>query len=87
VSDLFGTGGRELLASLAIPKPWSQTLAVTLRMVDELELEITRIEQSFRTAPVDHPTAALLRTIPGVSWILGYTLAAEIGDITRFSSG
>jgi transposase len=23
-------------------------------------------------------------TVPGVAWVLGYTIAAEIGDITRF---
>ena len=25
-------------------------------------------------------------TVPGISWILAYTIAAEIGDITRFES-
>ena len=86
VSDLFGVRGRELLASLAIPEPWATTLVTALRMIDELETEIGAIERSFRRHGIDHPTAALLRTIPGVSWILGYTLAAEIGDIARFSS-
>ena len=28
----------------------------------------------------------LLITIPGVAWVLGYTIAAEIGDIDRFPS-
>lgn len=28
----------------------------------------------------------LLTTIPGVAWILGYTIAAEIGEIDRFAS-
>ncbi|HSW41152.1 MAG TPA: transposase, partial [Patescibacteria group bacterium] len=40
VSDLFGTRGRELLASLAIPEPWATTLATSLRLVDELDAEI-----------------------------------------------
>ncbi|HUY24720.1 MAG TPA: transposase [Candidatus Saccharimonadales bacterium] len=25
-------------------------------------------------------------TVPGVGWILGYTIAAELGDISRFAS-
>jgi hypothetical protein len=25
-------------------------------------------------------------TTPGIGWVLGYTIAAEIGDITRFPS-
>jgi transposase len=27
-----------------------------------------------------------LMTVPGIGWVLGYTIAAEIGDIGRFSS-
>jgi transposase len=25
-------------------------------------------------------------TVPGIGWVLGYTIAAEIGDIARFAS-
>ncbi len=25
-------------------------------------------------------------TVPGIAWVLGYTIAAEIGDIDRFAS-
>jgi transposase len=25
-------------------------------------------------------------TAPGIAWVLGYTIAAEVGDITRFPS-
>src|SRR3954454_20236663 len=25
-------------------------------------------------------------TVPGIGWVLGYTIAAEIGDIARFDS-
>ncbi len=28
----------------------------------------------------------LLTTIPGIAWVLAYTIAAEIGDISRFPS-
>jgi transposase len=28
----------------------------------------------------------LLTTIPGIAWVLAYTIAAEIGDIARFPS-
>jgi transposase len=27
-----------------------------------------------------------LTTIPGIAWVLGYTIAAEIGEIDRFAS-
>ena len=25
-------------------------------------------------------------TVPGIAWVLGYTIAAEIGDVSRFAS-
>jgi transposase len=28
----------------------------------------------------------LLLTVPGIGWVLAFTIAAEIGDITRFPS-
>ena len=34
----------------------------------------------------DHPYVPLLRTALGIAWVLGYTIAAELGDIARFSS-
>jgi transposase len=86
VSDLFGTRGRELLAGLAIPEPWATTLATSLRIVDELEVEIERCTADLRAAGADHAYVPLLVTVPGIAWVLGYTIAAEIGDIGRFAS-
>jgi len=86
VSDLFGVSGRELLAGLAIPEPWGTTLATSLRFVDELDAEIDACERELRAMGADHPYVELLRTVPGIAWVLGYTIAAEIGDIGRFSS-
>ena len=33
-----------------------------------------------------HPYVELLQSVPGVAWVLGYTIASEIGDISRFAS-
>jgi transposase len=86
VSDLFGVRGRELLKALAIPEPWATTLRTSLGLVDELEAEIEVCSTELRALGADHPYVPLLRTIPGISWILAYTIAAEIGDIRRFAS-
>jgi transposase len=86
VSDLFGSAGRQLLARLEIPEPWSTTLQTSLALLDELERKIAGCEADLRTMGADHPYVPLLQTVPGIGWVLGYTIASEIGDIGRFAS-
>jgi transposase len=85
-SDLFGAGGRELLGRLALPEPWANDTTAALALIDELDHEITACERVLRQVGADHRYVPLLMTAPGIGWVLGYTIAAEIGDITRFSS-
>jgi len=86
VSDLFGTAGRRHLAELDLPEPWKTNVASCLEVIDFLDGQIKGLETELRRAAADHPDVALLKTIPGVGDILGYTIAAEIGDIARFDS-
>jgi len=86
VSDLFGVRGRELLALLALPEPWAGDVEACLRLIDELEREIGACERELRRLGADHRYVPLLTTIPGIAWVLAYTIAAEIGDIGRFPS-
>jgi transposase len=86
VSDLFSKGGRELLERMAIPEPWASTLATSLRMVDDVEREIRLSEAELKRLGADHPYVPRLMTVPGIGWVLAYTIAAEIGDIGRFAS-
>jgi transposase len=86
VSDLFGVRGRQLLARLALPEPWQATIEAALRLIDELEREISECERELRRLGADHRYVPLLLTVPGIGWVLAYTIAAEIGDIARFPS-
>jgi transposase len=86
VSDLFGARGRDLLTRLALPEPWAATVAASLRLLDDLEREIAACERELRRLGADHHYVPLLQTIPGIAWVLAYTIAAEIGDIGRFPS-
>src|SRR5712691_4548169 len=86
VSDLFGAGGRELLARLAFPEPWGSDVSAALRFIDELDKEVHAIEVELRHQAPDHEYLPLLMTAPGIGFVLGYTIAAELGDIARFTS-
>lgn len=91
VVKLFGCAGRrwlQLLLSDRSPLPASARdgLKGYLQLLDHLRLQIVRVTRTFRRQVQAHPAALRLCTLPGVQWILGYTLLAEIGDIERFRS-
>jgi transposase len=86
VSDLFGLAGRELLQRLELPEPWRQSVDVSLHLIDELDLQIAELCKELRRSAADHRYVPLLLTVPGIGWVLAYTIAAEIGDISRFAS-
>jgi transposase len=86
MADVFGVAGRKLLAGLDIPEPWRGHVDASLELIDDLELRIGRIEVELQRSGADHRYVPLLMTAPGFGWITSFTVACEIGDITRFSS-
>jgi transposase len=85
-SDLFGVAGRQMLEQLALPDPWQSTVAASLDLIDTINDEIERCERQLKASSLEHPYIPLLTTCPGIGPILAYTIAAEIGDISRFAS-
>src|SRR5438876_5088835 len=45
--DLFGAGGRRLLARLCLPEPWASTVQASLALIDSLDEQI----EAFRREP------------------------------------
>ena len=86
VSDLFGVGGRELLHRLELPEPWAADTAAAMYLIDQLDAKSPSASAPCASGGADHRYVPLLMTTPGIGWVLGYTIAAEIGDITRFPS-
>jgi transposase len=86
MADLFGVAGRKLLDSLALPEPWQSNLVESLAVMDDLTARVDALELELRELGADHPSMQLLMTVPGVGWVLAYTIASEIGDITRFAT-
>jgi transposase len=91
-ADLFGRDGRRFLQKLAnvrtseLRDSGRTTLRGQLQLLDHLRLQIARVTREFREQVKRSPAAQRLKTLPGVSWILAYTLMAEIGDIRRFKT-
>jgi transposase len=86
VSDLFGAAGRRQLAALELPEPWAGDVVAALRLIEVLDGEIDDCEAALRREGAEHRYVPLLMTAPGIGWVLGYTIAAELGDIGRFPS-
>jgi len=84
VTDLFGVAGRQLLDRLEVPQPWRGTIDASILLIDDLERQIDRVNRELRAGGADHPYVPLLLTVPGIGWVLAFTIAAEIGDISRF---
>jgi transposase len=86
LTDLFGVEGRRLLERLEVPEPWRGNVGASVMLIDELERQIDEINRRLRAERADHPYVPLLLSVPGVGWVLAFTIAAEIGEIERFSS-
>jgi transposase len=84
VDDLFGVGGRRFLECCELAEPWRSSVATSLFLIDVLEEQIAEIERELRRSGADHRYLQLLMSAPGIGWVLGYTIAAEIGEIERF---
>jgi transposase len=86
VTDLFGVEGRKLLERLEVPEPWRGNITASVVLIDDLERQIADINKRLRGGHADHPYVPLLLSVPGIGWVLAFTIAAEIGQIERFSS-
>ena len=78
--------GPELVACSGIPQVWQRSIEEALAIVELLDRRIAPLDKELRPIARADRDVALLVTIPGVGDLLALTLAAEIGDISRFPS-
>src|SRR5512143_1489581 len=86
VTDLFGEEGRRLLEQLEVPEPWRGNVSASVMLIDDLGEQIDRINRRLKASHAEHPYIPLLMSAPGIGWVLAFTIAAEIGEISRFAS-
>jgi len=87
-SDLFGRRGRAWLQA-ALPGLPPHSRFATERLLEQLGIvtaQILAFEQRLRTVFAPTPELALLRTLPGVGWVLAVVIWLEIGEVARFPS-
>ena len=65
VSDLFGVGGRELLARLALPAPYRARVNALGRLIDAFDFEIDAVSGPLRAGWPATPATARSRRCPG----------------------
>jgi len=92
-SDLFGAQGRRFLNLLITSQDERLSLGAQaamkgyLQLLDHIRRQIAAVTREFRRQQIKNVTAERLRTLPGVSWILAYTIWAETGSFVRFRGG
>lgn len=63
-----------------------ESIAPFIRLLEQCETELEIVEEKIRTLAENNSNVKLLMTIPGVSYVRGLEIVAEIGDVNRFPS-
>jgi hypothetical protein len=75
----LGAGGRQLLARLGCPARGRDT-AAAVALIDDLDAPVDGWERELGRLGPNQAAVSLLRTAPGIGWVLGDRIAAELGD-------
>jgi len=78
--------GIELLERRGVPAVWRASITELLELSKEMDWRIDPIDRELAPLARRDERAKLLATIPGVGPLLSLTFAAEIGEVSRFSS-
>ena len=69
-----------------MPAVWRASIAELLELAAEMDRRIDPLDRELRPLAREDERARLLPTMPGIGPLLGLTFAAEIGEVSRFSS-
>jgi transposase len=86
LSDIFGPGGRRILASLDLAEAYTNRLESLRGLIDHYDAEVASFERRIHMALAGHPGYNAIQAIPGVGRTLAAVFVAEIGDASRFPS-
>lgn len=88
VQDAFGKRGRTLMIQRVAMLPAETQFAVQQQLVqlDSLTTSIAELEARLSAVIADSPAIVLVRSLPGIGWLLSVVIVLEVGDVSRFSS-
>ena len=88
ISDIFGKKGRQLVGSVLgqLPSHTRYTTELLLQQLDQTDQKIKAIESRMNELFKETDQHKLLKTMPGIGFILSVVILQEIGDIGRFAS-
>jgi transposase len=74
------------LADVGVPAIWRQSIVTLLDVIYDLDRQLAPLEQELRPHARQDSRVQLLMTIAGVAELLGFTIASQIGEISRLPS-
>jgi transposase len=78
--------GLELLKRRGVGAEWRRSIQELLELIDVFDERLASLDRELGPLARSDARVALLRTIPGVGDLLGLTIAAEIGEVSRFAN-
>jgi len=88
ISDIFGTKGRQVICGILgqLPSHTRYTTELLLEQLDQTNKKIKALEARMERLFKETEQHTLLKTMPGIGFILAVVILQEIGDIGRFGS-
>ena len=85
VSDLFGVGGRQRLAKVALGAAYAERVRSLLELIDTLDTHETRFAAMIAKQLDAHRGYQAIQQVPGIGPTLAAVFVAEIADVHRFT--
>jgi len=86
VSDIFGKRARHVLCERIreLPEHTQFATQLQLQQVEQLDGVIGQLNQRMKEVFDETESVRLLRSMPGIGFLLGVVISLEVGDIRRF---
>jgi transposase len=86
-SNLWQGAGAHWLSTVTLPGRAGESLSGLQRLLAQVAKQGRRVDREVRATAAGDPVVTALQALPGIGPVLGLTIRAEVGDITRFPDG